>query len=123
MGTAIDRGGCIALDAVEMLSAFMQKGMPDLARFLKLSGNLIEKTAEAQKGRPVRVTIFGECAPLLCAEGNPEAAILVERFVNQLVKKYDVDMFCMYSLGGLQDRMDSDIFERIRAEHSAICFP
>jgi len=123
IGTAIDRGGCIALDAAEMLSAFMRKGMPDLARFLKLLGNLIETTAEAQKERPVRVTIFGEWGPLLCAEGNPKAAILVEKFVNQLVKKYDVEIFCMYSLRGLQDRMDSDIFEQIRAEHSAICFP
>jgi len=122
IGTTIERGGYIALDAAEMLSAFMQKGVPDLARFLKLFGNLMEKTVEAQKGRPAHVTIFGECASLLCAEGNPEAAILVEKFVNQLVKEYDVDIVCIYSLGGLQDRMDSDIFERIRAEHSAICF-
>ena len=119
----IDRGGYIALDAAEMLAAIMQKGKPDRARFLKLFGNLIEKTAEGQKGRPAHVTMFGECAPLLCAEGNPEAAILVEKFVNQLVKEYDVDILCMYPLGGLQDKMTSDIRERIRAEHSAICSP
>jgi len=117
---AIERGRYIALDAADLLSAFLQKGMPDRARFLEFFRNLVEKTAQAEKGRPAHVTIFGECAPLLCAEGNPRAAILMERFVNQLVKELNVDILCMYSLGSLQGRMDADLFARICAEHPTV---
>jgi DNA-binding NarL/FixJ family response regulator len=116
---AIKQGTYIPLDAADTLSQFTLHGRPDPVRFLKLLRNLIETAARAPKGRMAKVAIFGECAPLLWAEGNPEAAIQVERLGNQLVKEYDVDILCGYSLIGLQERMDTNIFERICAEHSA----
>jgi hypothetical protein len=38
----------------------------------------------------------------LLDQGNPEAAIHVEKLANQLVKEYDVDILCEYALGGRQ---------------------
>jgi hypothetical protein len=94
--------------------------MPDPARFLKLLGDLVVAAAEATKREQARVSIFGECVHLLWAEGNAEAAIQFEKLGNELLKTYDVDILCGYSLGCVQGGMDSHIFQRICAEHSAV---
>jgi DNA-binding NarL/FixJ family response regulator len=119
IGVAIEQRRYISLDAADALSTFMLNGMPDPVRFLKLFGNLIVSAATAAKGEQTRVAVFGEGAHLLCAQGNTEAAIQVERLSNQLVKTDDVDILCGYSLSSVQGG-NSDIFQRICAEHSAI---
>lgn len=119
IAAAIERGRYVALDAADMLSESMRSGTLDPGRFLKVFGDFIEKMAAAGKGRPARVIVLGECGNLLWAEGNPEAAIQIEKLANQLAKEYDVDILCGYSVG-CQSRIDS-VFERICAEHSAVC--
>jgi DNA-binding NarL/FixJ family response regulator len=120
IGAAIEQGRYVALDAADALPTFMLRGMPDPVRFLKVLGNLIATAAEAAKGEQARVAIFGEMCHLLWAQGNAEAAIQVEALGNQLVKTYDVDILCGYSLGSVQGGMESHIFQRICAEHSAV---
>ena len=120
IGAAIEQGRYISLDAADALSTFMLNGMPDPVRFLKLFGNLIATAAKAAKGEQARVAVFGEMCHLLWAQGNAEAAIQVEKLGNQLAKTYDVDILCGYSLGSVQGGMDSHIFQRICAEHSAV---
>ena len=120
IGAAIEQGRYISLDAADTLSTFMLNDMPDPVRFLKLLGNLIATAAKAAKGEQARVAIFGEMCHLLWAQGNAEAAIQVEKLGNQLAKTYDVDILCGYSLGSVQGGMDSHIFQRICAEHSAV---
>jgi DNA-binding NarL/FixJ family response regulator len=119
IAAAIERGGYVALDAADTLSRSMRSGRLDPARFLRLFGDFIEKMTAAEEGRPARVIVLGECGELLWAEGNPEAAIEIEKLANQLVKEYDVDILCAYS-AGRQSRIDS-VFERICAEHAAVC--
>jgi DNA-binding NarL/FixJ family response regulator len=120
VGVAVEQGRYIALDAADTLSTFMLNAMPDPVRFLKLLGNLIVTASEAAKGDQARVAIFGELVHLLWAQGNAAAAIQVEKLGNQLAKTYDVDIMCGYSLGSVQGGMDSHIFQRICAEHSAV---
>jgi DNA-binding NarL/FixJ family response regulator len=120
IGAAIEQGRYIALDAADALPTFMLRGMPDPVRFLKVLGNLIATAAEAAKGEQARVAIFGEMCHLLWAQGNAEAAIQVEKLGNQLVKTYDVDILCGYSLGSVQGGMDRHILQQICAEHSAV---
>jgi DNA-binding NarL/FixJ family response regulator len=120
MGTAIEQGRYIALDAADALPTFMLRGMPDSVLFLKLLGDLIGTAAKAAQGEQARVAIFGEMCHLLWAQGNAEAAIQVEKLGNQLAKTYDVDILCGYSLGSVQGGMDSRVFERICAEHTAV---
>jgi CheY-like chemotaxis protein len=120
IGAAIEQGRYIALDAAETLSALMLNDMPNPSRFLKLFGNLIVTAAEAAKGEQARVAVFGECVHLLWAQGNAEAAIQFEKLGNLLAKAYDVDILCGYSPGSVQGGMDSHIFQRICAEHSAV---
>ena len=98
----------------------MLRDVPDPVRFLHVLGNLVSTAAKTVKGKQARVAIFGEMCHLLWAQGNEEAAIEVEKLGNQLVKTYDVDIRCGYSLSSVQGGMDSHIFQRICAEHSAV---
>jgi hypothetical protein len=119
IGTAIEQGRYIALDAADTLSTFMLNGTPDLVRFLKLFDDLVVTASKAAKADQARVVIFGEMCDLLWGEGNVEAAIQVEKLGNQLVQTYDLDILCGYSLGSVQG-MDSRALQRICAEHSGV---
>jgi hypothetical protein len=119
IGVAIEQGRYISLDAAEAISTFMRNGRPDPVRFVKFFGNLIATAAKAAKGEQTRVAVFGEGAHLLCARGNAEAAIQVEKLSNLLGKTDDVDILCGY-LGRVEGGVNSHIFQRICAEHSAI---
>ena len=119
MGAAIEEGRYIPLDAADTLSAFMVNGLPDAVRFLKVAGDLIVGAANAVNGDSARVTACGECAPLLWAQGNAEAAIQLEHLWDEIAITHKVDVFCVYSVG-IGSAMDSHTFERICAEHSAV---
>ena len=116
--TAIEQGRYILLDAAEALSTFMVNDLPDPVRFFNLLGDLIAIAAEAAKGG--RVAVFGECVDLLSEQGKAEAVIRLEHLWNEISKSHDVDILCGYSLGNVPGGMDSQIFQRICAEHSAV---
>jgi len=120
VGAAIEQGTYISLDAAETLSTFMVNDQPDPVRFQKAVGHTVMAAAKAAKGERPSVIACGECAPLLWAQGNAEAAIRVEHFWDEIAKIYDVDILCGYPLGGLQAEPDSLIFQRICAQHSAV---
>jgi len=120
IGAAIEQGRYITLDAADALPKFMLRDVLDPVRFLQVLGNYISKAAKTFRGKQARVGIFGELCHLLWAQGNAEAAIQVEKLGNQLAETYDVDILCGYSVRNLQGGMDSHIFQRICAEHSAV---
>ncbi len=120
IGADIEQGRYIALDAADALAKFMLRDVPDPVQFLHVLGNLISTAAKTVKGKQARVAIFGEMCHLLWAQGNAEAAIQVEKLGNQLAKTYDVDILCGYSVRNVQGGMESHIFQRICAEHSAV---
>jgi hypothetical protein len=98
----------------------MVNDLPDPVRFLELLGDLIVAATEAAKGKHPRVSVFGECAHLLWAQGNAEAAIQMEKLGNKLTKIHNVDIFCGYSVGSVEGEMDDHVFQQICAEHSAV---
>jgi len=120
IGAAIEQGRYIPLDAAETLSTFMINDQPDPVRFMKVIGDLVVTAAKAAKGEHSRVAACGECAPLLWAQRNAEAAIRVEDLWNEIAKAYYVDILCGYPLGSFHAEQDSRIFQRICAEHSAV---
>jgi DNA-binding NarL/FixJ family response regulator len=115
---AVDEGRYIALDVAETLSTLMLNGMSHPVRLFRLLSDLIVTASKAARCGS-RVALFGECAQLLWAQGNAEAAIQVEKLGNQLAKVYDVDIVCGYSLGSFQGGIGSYVFEKICVEHSA----
>jgi KaiC/GvpD/RAD55 family RecA-like ATPase len=120
IGAALEQGRYISLDSAETLSTFMVNGMPDPVRFVNVAHDLLLNAAKDAKGETHRVAVCGESVALLWAHGNPEAAIRLEHLWNEIVKSYNVDVFCGYTLGSFQTEPDRYIFQRICAEHSAV---
>ena len=89
IGAAIEQGRYISLDAADTLSTFMVNDQPDPVRFSKVAGDLIVGAAKAAKGERPRVAVCGECAPLLWAQGNAEAAVRLEHLWDEIAKTYD----------------------------------
>jgi DNA-binding NarL/FixJ family response regulator len=117
---AIEQGSYIPLDVADTLSTFMVNDMPDPLRFSRSVGDLITAAAKAAKGERPRVAACGECAPLLWAQGKPEAAIRLEQLWDEIARRFDVDILCGYSLSGDHHEENSHVFQRICAEHSAV---
>jgi CheY-like chemotaxis protein len=120
IGTAIEQGRYIPLDAAETVSTFMVNDLPDQGKFLKITGDLIAEAAKAVKVEHARVAACGECSPLLWAQGKAEAAIRLEHLWNEIAKSHGLDVHCAYPLGSFQGRIGSHIFQRICAEHSVV---
>ncbi len=117
---AMKEGHYLPLDVAETLSNFMVNDMPDPVRFRKVVRNLVAAAAKSAKGEPPRIVACGECAPILWAQGNPDAAIQVEHLWDEIAKTYNVDMLCGYVLKSFQRELESHIYDRICAEHSAV---
>jgi hypothetical protein len=98
----------------------MVNDLPDPARFFKVAGNFMVSAAKAAKAEHTRVAACGECAALLWAQGNAEAAIREEQLWDEIAKTYDVDILCGYPSKSFHRQEDSPIFRRICAEHSAV---
>jgi DNA-binding NarL/FixJ family response regulator len=109
---AIEQGRYLPLDVAETLSTFMVNDLPDSVRFFRVVDDLIA-IAQATAGEQSRVAICGECASILWAEGKADAAIQVERFCNQLAKRYEMDILCGFSLSSFYGEEDKQVFEKI----------
>jgi len=118
--TEIKHGRYISSDVAKTLSTFMVNDMPDWARFFEVVGGLVREAAKAGKGEHSRVAMWGECGPLLWAEGKVDAAIRLEQLLNQLATIYEFDLLCAYSLSSFRGEEDERVFQSICAEHSAV---
>jgi DNA-binding NarL/FixJ family response regulator len=115
--SAIERGRYLALDAGETLSTFMENDRPDPTLFFKVVGDLIAAGARATAGDRSRVSICGECAPILWTQGKTDAAIQVEQLCNQLAKRYNLDILCGFSLNSFYREEDKQIFQKICSQY------
>jgi len=116
----IKHGRYISLDVAKTLSTFMVNDMPDWERFFEVVGGLVSGAAKAGKGEHSRVAMWGECGPLLWAEGKVDAAIRLEQLLNQLATIYEFDLLCAYALSSFHGEEDEHVFQSICAEHSAV---
>lgn len=116
---AIQRGTYVSLDAAEMLSTVMVNDVPDVARFFEGLCRLIASTAKAANKECPRIAICGECVGLLCAMGNTDAAVRLEKAGNDLIQTRSVDIMCAYPLGSFDGGEGRDAFKSICAEHTS----
>ena len=116
----IKHGRYISLDVAKTLSTFMVNDMPDWERFFEVVGGLVSGAAKAGKAEHSRVAMWGECGPLLWAEGKVDAAIRLEQLVNQLATIYEFDLLCAYALNSFHGKEDEHVFQNICSEHSAV---
>jgi DNA-binding NarL/FixJ family response regulator len=119
---AIRKGKYVALDAEAATSSVMVDGQLDPGRFADAFGGILSQASETSDGNGPRVSLFGECVHLLCAQGNAEAAVQMEKQANRLFDKFDLSILCAYSVSELFDITKGDTFQRIRDEHSVVHF-
>ena len=116
------QGTYIALDAADTLSTVMVNGVPDRARFLEGLNGVIASAAKAAKKEHPRIALCGECVGLLCALGNANAAIQLEKVGNDLVQTHNVDILCAYPLSSFHGAKDVQVFQSICQEHTAVYY-
>jgi KaiC/GvpD/RAD55 family RecA-like ATPase len=105
----------VTLDTSDTLQVFMRDGWPDEDLFLKVIGRMIESIA-----RNNSVRIYGEMVAVLWAEGNPLAAIQLERLWNTLAKQRNFSLLCGYPSSAFQEPDMNFAFQDICACHSKI---
>jgi CheY-like chemotaxis protein len=120
IGAAMEEGRYLSLDAAGTVASFMVNDLPDPWKFLKVTGDLIAGAADAAKKDHRRVVACGECAPLLWARGNAEAAIRLEHLWDDIAKSHNIRVLCGYPLDSFQGGLGSHIFRKICAAHSAV---
>jgi DNA-binding NarL/FixJ family response regulator len=113
INAAVEQGRYLALDVDDTLSTFMGDELPDPVRFFRVVDDLIAAAARSTSGEKSRITICGECASILWAQGNADAAIQVEQFCNQLAKRYEMDILCGFSLISFYSEEDKQVFQKI----------
>lgn len=110
-------GELITLDARETLAKFMVKGTPDPALFLASVGAVM---ARAANGGTRAVRAFGEMVALLCADGNPDAAIRLEELWNGLAQRHTFSLLCAYPMNLFASADHAEAFRHICAAHSRV---
>jgi signal transduction histidine kinase len=110
----------IELNAEQVLSAVMPDGKPHADLLRMAVRDVLARTRKATGGEPCRVTLGGEAVSLLCARGEHEAALQLERFFNDLGREFDLTLFCGYVANKFDRAGHADVFERICAEHTDV---
>jgi DNA-binding NarL/FixJ family response regulator len=118
----IEEGRYISLDPTQLLDSFMVKGLPERNRFQKIAGSIIQMAAKALREEHNRIVLCGECAPVLCSQGNAEAALRLEQLWNEIAQLNAIHILCPYPLVSFEGAEGPDVQEQIRDEHSAAYF-
>lgn len=114
--TGEETGQLVWLDAREVLSTFMDGKTPDPVRFREKLGSMIETCRSWREHKPLRV--FGEMVDLLCSDGNPDGALLLEELWNELGRTYGFSLMCAYAVGNLYREEHWRYFDKICDQHA-----
>ena len=87
------------LDAEEVLADIMVGKLPDIKKFNRVLGGIMDRAA--MRSHKVRAT--GEMVALLWNAGNQEGALKLEKLWNSLAKKRNVSLLCSYPDSCLQN--------------------
>jgi PAS domain S-box-containing protein len=115
---AVGQGSVVFLDAADTIGAFLKAGSPDPASFTEVVGSAL--SSAAAKARSGRVRAFGEMVALLCAGGNPEAAIRLEELWNELEKTHTFTLLCGYPMDLFRGEPHAKTFAEICATHREV---
>jgi len=118
---AAKSGRYVTLDNSQVLARLTVNGEPNKARFDEFVREVILPLKDAAEGR--QVAACGQLAPLLWAEGKPEAAIELEHFWNELTRQDRVRLRCFYPIASFSDSRQSELFLKLCAEHASAIPP
>ena len=117
VGPAAEGGAVTFFDARELLDRFMVDGHPDEARFREAMEEVLQAVS-AGSGEQVRA--FGEMVDLLCADGQGEAALELERLWHDLARHHPLTLLCAYTMGNLYREVNGHLYERICSAHGEV---
>jgi hypothetical protein len=115
----VDSGRLVFGDADSTLDVVNRAGTPDRERFVAALDPLFERALDASTGSPAHVSMFGEIAPILCARGELDAMVRLERIADEYTAGRPLSLLCGYSTDCVSDRA-IDLATTICAEHAAI---
>lgn len=111
-------GQLTLLDARETLDAFMVGSMPDWERFAACIGSVIEKITSGFFRAKHGLRAYGEMVDLLWKDGNPQAALRLEEYWNDLARLHSFSLLCAYTMGNFHRETHSADFEKICGAHT-----
>jgi len=103
----------ISVDVHDTLSQFMVDGLPDERLLGQTMSTLFEKGFKAKR----LIRAGGEMSPVLLAQGNSKAAVILERLTNKVLETSPFSVFCGYSRTGFANGEDK-ILQHVCAAHS-----
>lgn len=107
-------GRLVIMDARSILDRIMRDGVPVYSLFQQHVLALIVTSAP----QPIRA--FGELVNLLCADGNPSAAIQVEDFWHKACERLPLTLLCGYDLYAFHQDGGQHAFRTICGQHSHV---
>ena len=109
----------LAIDAADALDRFMRNGLPDRGQLAGIAAELDQYRAAVAERATSRLTVFGNMVELLCAEGNVEAVIALERLWNTLTRELPFVTLCAYGTSCFHDGVP-ELWPAVCAEHLAL---
>ncbi len=113
---AVAEGRLLFLDAREMLERLVVDGAPDRHRFERVIGDAVRQVRTSAAGGHVRA--FGEMVGLLWADGQHAAALQLEEYWNQLLKRTGISLFCAYGIDMFSGDSDAGGLDSILGAHT-----
>ncbi|MHB1246050.1 MAG: MEDS domain-containing protein [Sulfuriferula sp.] len=101
-------------DAEILLSTFMIDGMPEWEPFFKHIGHIIQVMQLNHK----KIRTYGDMVNILWQNKQHDAAILLEKFWNDLSEQQDFSLLCTYSMDNLNQNAYDGSLARICQYHS-----
>jgi len=108
-----------AFDATTALEAIVLDGMPDRDKFMTLLDPMLERGLAAASGSPPQVTLFGEIAPILCANRQFDAMLRLEQIADEAAASRPMSILCGYSTECLHDD-GTDLMASVCGKHAVI---
>jgi PAS domain S-box-containing protein len=118
VAAACRSGRLTLLDARETLATFMLNGTPIWDRFRATIGPVLEAAAAHGGQAPIRA--YGEMVDLLCRDGNPQAALKVEQFWNDLGRLYPFVLLCAYAMERFSSDQQRQRFQQVCESHTHV---
>jgi PAS domain S-box-containing protein len=116
VAASIEQGRYLSLDADEALAQFMVNGVPDPNRFVSSMQPIFARANVASNG----IVVLGEMVAVLCARGDSEAAIQLERYWNRWAQEWPMTLRCAYPMSGFCEEEDGNQLLSICAEHAHV---
>jgi CheY-like chemotaxis protein len=109
----------LSLDTFDILGRVMRNGLPDADRVADVASELDQYRRDVSVGAQSRLTLFGDVASSLIANGNPTAAIELEGQWNTVSHGRAFFTLCGYSAPCLDDCVP-EIWSKARLEHCSV---